>query len=107
MWLSFLSYKIGRLLLPFAMLAIAISSFGLANPWRVAAISGQAVCYLLAALDGVVPPAWMLKRLSSPARTFTAMMLAAVCGLAIFFVPPQSLWKITSAAPPNPRREQS
>jgi poly-beta-1,6-N-acetyl-D-glucosamine synthase len=107
LWLSFLSYKIGRLLLPFAMLTIAISSFGLAGPWRVAAISGQAVFYLLAVLDGALPRAWMLKRISSPARTFSSMMLAAVCGLAIFFVPPQSLWKITSAAPPNPTREQS
>jgi hypothetical protein len=81
------------------LIIAAIASLFLAGPLRLAAVSVQAAFYLLAALDGVFPSRFPLKRLSSPARTFTAMMAAAVCGLAVFFVPPQRLWKITSTTP--------
>jgi hypothetical protein len=52
----------------------------------------------LAALDYFddrLPDGFFLKRLSSVARTFVVMMLAALCALSIFFVPPQKLWKPT------------
>jgi cellulose synthase/poly-beta-1,6-N-acetylglucosamine synthase-like glycosyltransferase len=99
MWLHFVSYKLARLLLPWALVATAIATFWLPDPLRLEAAVAQGAFYLLAALDGVVPSGFPLKRLSSPARTFTTMMLAAVCGLAVFFVPPQRLWKITSTTP--------
>ncbi len=99
MWLHFVSYKLARLFLPWILLAAAIASLFLPGWVRVTAVSAQTIFYLLAALDGVFPAGFFLKRLSSPARTFTSMMIAAVCGLAIFFVPPQRLWKITSLAP--------
>jgi len=34
-----------------------------------------------------------LKRISSPARTFVVLMLAAACAGAILFVPARTLWK--------------
>lgn len=98
MWIHFVSYKFARLVLPWLLVTLAVSSFGLPDPWRIIVVSGQALFYLIAALDGVIPPKFPLKRISSPARTFVAMMIAAVRGLAIFFVPPQTLWKVTSAS---------
>src|SRR5438309_2324850 len=41
-FIHFLSHKLGRLLIPFALLAMMVSSFGLAAPWRGIALAGQA-----------------------------------------------------------------
>jgi poly-beta-1,6-N-acetyl-D-glucosamine synthase len=99
MWVHYLSYKLGRLLLPFALIAIAITSFWLPFRWMViAALGTQAAVYGLAIFDyfdGWLPDQSLLKRLSSVARTFVVMMLAALCALSIFFVPPQKLWTPT------------
>lgn len=106
MWIHFVSYKLGRLLLPPALLAAAVSSFFLPPPWARAALSLQAVAYGLAALDLALPPSFPLKRISSLARTFVVMMIATVGGLSVFFVPAPRLWKVTSAsAPPRPLTE--
>jgi hypothetical protein len=99
MWIHYLSLKLGRLLLPFALIVIAITSFWLPYRWMVvAALGAQAAVYGLAIFDhfdGWLPEQSMLKRLSSVARTFVVMMLAALCSLSIFFVPPQKLWTPT------------
>jgi len=97
MWLHFVSYKVGRLLLPWLLIGVALSSLGLPASWRVLAISSQAVFYTVAAADRWIPQASTWKRLSSPARTFVLMMGAALAGLSVFFVPARSLWKVTSA----------
>lgn len=96
MWLHFVSYKLGRLLLPFALIGLAVASFGLPRPWALAALGAQLAGYGLAALDSWIPAGWLLKRLSSPARTFVVMMLAALCAVQVFFVPPRKLWKPTT-----------
>lgn len=96
MWLLFLSYKIGRLLLPYALAAMVISSFFLPAPWAAIIIVCESVFVLLAAADRVVPQSVLLKKVSSPARTFLVMMAAALCAVSIFFVPPQRLWKVTT-----------
>jgi len=93
MWLHFVSHKLGRVLLPFFLGAAAISAFWLPSPWSRLALAGQAGVYLLAAVDFLVPQSFPLKRLTSAARTFIAMMAAAVCGLFVSFVPPRTLWK--------------
>jgi cellulose synthase/poly-beta-1,6-N-acetylglucosamine synthase-like glycosyltransferase len=93
MWFHFLSHKIGRLFLPYALLALAISSFWLPAPWRTLALGSQAGFYALAAIDRRLPDSLPLKRLSSPACTFVVLVAAALCAIAIFFVPTQSLWK--------------
>jgi cellulose synthase/poly-beta-1,6-N-acetylglucosamine synthase-like glycosyltransferase len=95
MWLHFVSYKLGRLLLPFALLGVAITSFGLPAIAAVPVIAAQALFYLLAVLDPWVPPLGILKRASSVARTFTVLMAASLCAVSIFFRPPASLWKET------------
>lgn len=101
MWLHFVSHKLGRLLLPFALLALALSSFRLPPFWAAAAITGQATFYALAALDLVLPEKWALKRLSSPVRTFVVLMAASACAVSIFFIPGQALWKTVALPAAN------
>jgi biofilm PGA synthesis N-glycosyltransferase PgaC len=101
MWFHYVSYKLGRLLLPWALVLAAISAWGLPEPWAGVALGGQAAFYVAALLDLWMPQAWLLKRVTSPARTFVVMMAAAVCAVAVFFVPPQSLWKQTTVRKPK------
>jgi poly-beta-1,6-N-acetyl-D-glucosamine synthase len=93
MWLHFLSHKLARLLLPWALLVVALTSCGLPEPWRVIAWGGQAGFYGLAALDGALPESSWLKRATSPARTFVVLMAASLCAVAVLFVAPRKLWK--------------
>lgn len=98
MWIHFFSHKVGRLLLPFALLLIAASSFGLPAPWNRLANIGQALFYGLAVIDRWIPDKNPLKRLSSVIHTFVVLMLASLCAVSIFFVPPRSLWTETRAS---------
>jgi len=99
MWLHFMSYKFGRLLMPWLLLIFAAASFGLSAPWRGVALAGQAVFYGLALADVWILKPRLLKKLSSSARTFVVMMIATLGGLSVFFIPPRALWKVTSASP--------
>lgn len=100
MWFHFVSYKVGRLLLPYSLIAIAVSSFFLPAPFSWLVIGMQLGFYSLALGDSTIPETFSLKRLSSPAATFVTMMAAVLCGLSVFFVNPQSLWKETKVAIP-------
>jgi biofilm PGA synthesis N-glycosyltransferase PgaC len=93
MWFHYASYKLGRLALPWVLLLLFVSSCFLPLPWRWLTLGGQAIFYGLAALDPWLPAGFPAKRLSSLARTFASLMLAAVWALKVFFVPPRSLWK--------------
>jgi glycosyltransferase involved in cell wall biosynthesis len=95
MWIHFFSHKLARLLMPWAMIAAAIASFGLPTPWKVWAIGVQCCAYLLALSDPWLPASFPLKRLTSPVRTFAVLMAASLCALAIVFVPARVLWKET------------
>ena len=96
MWLDYMSIKIGRLLLPFAMLAMLGAGAFLRWPWGVAAMAGQVAFYLLAGLDPHLPEGLgPVKKLSSAARAFTVMMLAALIASSVFFTDPRRLWKET------------
>jgi len=99
MWFHFVSYKFGRLLLPWLLLILAAASFGLSAPWRGAVLAGQALFYGLAVADAWILKPRLLKRLSSSAHTFLVMMIATLGGLSVFFIPPRTLWKVTSAGP--------
>ncbi|MES1258575.1 MAG: glycosyltransferase family 2 protein [Acidobacteriota bacterium] len=91
MWLHFLSYKAGRLFLPWLLIAIAVSTVFLPSPWREWLAFPQIAIYTLAALHPWLPKP--LQRLSSPVRTFVVMMLAALAALQILFIPARRLWK--------------
>jgi poly-beta-1,6-N-acetyl-D-glucosamine synthase len=95
MRLHFLSHKFGRLLLPYATLATVAASFALPDPWRWIALTAAASVLALALLDLLVPEGWLLKRLTSAARTFLVMQAASLCSCSVFVVPAQWLWKRT------------
>jgi biofilm PGA synthesis N-glycosyltransferase PgaC len=98
MWFHFASYKLGRLMLPWALLVMLVSSCFLPLPWRWLLLGGQAIFYGLAAVDPWFPASVPVKRLSSFARTFVALMLAAAWGISVFFVSPRTLWKESKVA---------
>lgn len=108
-FVHFVSHKVGRLCLPFALIAVAVSSFGLPYPWREIAIALQFFVYALALLDPVIPERVWIKRGSSLVRTFVVLVAAALWGIAVFFVPAQRLWRETrvTVAPPAPERVNS
>ncbi|MGH9719543.1 MAG: glycosyltransferase family 2 protein [Bryobacteraceae bacterium] len=88
-WIHFVSHKLGRLLAPFALLAMAVSSYWLPPYW----MGAQAAFYLAAAADPLIPESSAVKRLTSPARTFVVLMAAALCAASIVFVPETWFWK--------------
>jgi len=102
MWIHFFSHKLARLIMPWAMLAAAMSSLFLPHPWNWWAIGVQAAGYALALLDPWLPERFPLKRISSPARTFTVLMAASLCAVSILFVPARLLWRETRVSATRP-----
>ena len=95
MFFHFFSAKFARLLLPFFLILIAVSSFGLPSPYGALALSGQAAFYLCALADRWIPEGSLVKTLSSPVRTFVVLMVASFMACKIFYRPPRELWKET------------
>lgn len=79
LWWHFVSHKLGRLLLPFALITIAIATWFLPDPWRILLAVGQALVYGIAVFG-------------TPARTFVVLMAAALAGSTILFRPASSFW---------------
>jgi len=94
-WIHFFSHKLARLVMPWALLAVAAGAYTLPYPWNWTTEGVQACCYALAWLDTQLPSGFPLKRLTAPLRTFVVMMAASACALAILFVPARTLWKET------------
>jgi cellulose synthase/poly-beta-1,6-N-acetylglucosamine synthase-like glycosyltransferase len=89
----FLSHKFARLVLPWAILAVMASTLALpASSFRSSLLWPDLAFLLIAASDRFIPAGFVLKRLSSPARTFTAMNAASLAAPVVFFVPPARLW---------------
>ena len=99
MWFHFVSYKLGRLTLPYLLIVVTISSFYLPGPWRLPILMGIAGSFSLAVLDPWISQRLPIKRISSPARTFLVMMIATVSAIRVFFVPPRKLWKESTIQP--------
>ena len=95
MWFHFLSLKLGRLWLPFFLLAIAIGSLGLPPALRWSALLAQAIFYCFGVLDALLPNSNPLTRFTTPCRTFLTLVSAALVAVSVFFVDPASLWKET------------
>jgi hypothetical protein len=94
-WIHFFSHKLARLLMPWALVAAAISAIFLPAPWNTVALAAQMLAYLLALADVALPSGLPLKRVTAPLRTFTVLMAASLCALAILFVPARMLWRET------------
>ena len=81
--------------MPWLVLTVTVTSFGLPHPWAALAIGLQGAFCGLAALDLFVPVHSRLKRLTASPRTLVSLLAATLVALCIFFVPPQKLWKTT------------
>lgn len=96
MWLHFFSHKLGRLLLPWTLLAAVVASLFLPeSPWKWAILAGEAAFFAAALLDPALPRAFPGKRLASLCRTFLVMNVAAFLSIKVFFVSPLSMWGTT------------
>src|SRR5262249_43832090 len=95
MWIHFLSHKLARLLLPWALLVGFLASALLPAPWNLWVPAAQLAAYGLALLDPLVPDRGLPKRLTSAVRTFIVLMLASLCAVSILFVPARLLWRET------------
>jgi len=98
MWFHFLSHKAARLLLPWALLVNFVACVFLPAPWSFFGVFTHAIVWALATLDYVAPERSFLKKLTSPARTFLALMIAAACAASVFFLPSQIFW---TSRPPS------
>lgn len=94
-WLAFVSVKLGRLFMPFALITIAIASLFLPPYWNVAALGAQVLFYGIGLVDPRIPWTFPGKRITSSIRAFLVLILAAFCGLSYFFLPTRVLWKET------------
>jgi len=89
----YFSYKVARLLLPFALIIIAVTSFQLhSRRVMIGAWVVQGLLYGLAIADEWIGGMSFLKRISKAARTFVVTMFASLCALAVLFVPVRKLW---------------
>jgi cellulose synthase/poly-beta-1,6-N-acetylglucosamine synthase-like glycosyltransferase len=93
MCFHFWSHKLGRLLLPFLLLAVAGSSLFLPSPHREITLAAQAAFYLIAALDRWIPESNPFKKISSVTRTFVVLMCAALVAVSILFRPSEAFSK--------------
>lgn len=89
---EFVSHKLSRLAVPFAMLALLIASVFLRQPLYRAALGTQLAFYLLslAALANLkIGP---LARLADPARTFVVLNSAAIVAFINFVTGRKAVW---------------
>lgn len=93
MWIHFMSHKFGRLILPWALLLAAAASLFLPPPWRALAVAAQLGFYSLAYADRWLPEGFVLKKLSSPVRTFCVLMAATALAASILISPKRQFWK--------------
>ena len=89
---EFVSHKLSRLAVPFALLALLIASMFLPQPFYRAALAAQLAFYALslAALAGIkIGP---LSRLADPARTFVVLNSAAIVAFINFVSGRKAVW---------------
>lgn len=94
-FVHFLSHKLGRLLLPFAIVGAFLFSLFLPQPWMGLFVALQAVFYGLGLLDPRIAESSPVKRLSAVIRAFVVLVAAAACAIEVFFRPARQLWKET------------
>ena len=92
LWLHFVSHKLARLLLPFALLLLLATAPFLPPPWHIVCTAGQFAFYLITLADPLIPGSFPGKQLSSPARTFVVLMAASFCAASILFRPKADFW---------------
>jgi poly-beta-1,6-N-acetyl-D-glucosamine synthase len=89
---EFITHKLSRLAVPFALLALLIASMFLPQPFYRAALGAQLAFYALslAALAGV--KSGPLSRIADPARTFVVLNSAAMVAFINFVTGRKAIW---------------
>lgn len=96
MRLHFVSHKFSRLILPWAMLLALLATAMLpSGRFRLVMLTATLTVMALALVDRFLPAGFLLRRISSPAKTFMVMNLAALLSVIVFFVPPERIWRPT------------
>ena len=91
-----MSNKVARLVLPWAILCFFAATLALpAGPFRLVLVLAELTVIALALLDGFLPRHFLLRRLSSPARSFLIVNAASLLSVMVFFVRPETLWRPT------------
>jgi cellulose synthase/poly-beta-1,6-N-acetylglucosamine synthase-like glycosyltransferase len=99
MRMHFVPHKFGRVLLPWLILVGVVSAFALPDsPMRSGLLVIALAVIALAAIDLALPKNFILRRISSPARSFVVLNLASLASVLVFIVPPERLWKPTRVA---------
>jgi cellulose synthase/poly-beta-1,6-N-acetylglucosamine synthase-like glycosyltransferase len=99
MRMHFLPHKFGRVALPWLILIGLVATVALpTGPVRSALLALALLVLALAAFDLVLPKNFVLRRLSSQARSFVLLNAASLASVLVFFVPPERLWKPTHVA---------
>ena len=89
---EFVSHKLSRLIVPFALVAMLLASFFLSQPWYRAALVTQLAFYglSLAAMAGIkIGP---LSRVADAARTFVVLNSAAFVAFVNFVTGRKAVW---------------
>jgi hypothetical protein len=89
---EFVSHKLTRLMVPFALLGVLVASIFLPAPIYRAALIGQLIFYALslAAVGGM--KFGPLSRIADPARTFVVLNSAAVVAFVNFVTGKKAVW---------------
>ena len=103
----FLSHKVGRLAVPWAVLLAFGATIALPSSlFRTTLLVAEIGLIALGLLDRFLPRALPLRRISSPANSFLTMNAAALLSGLVFFVPPERFWQPTRLSakidPTNP-----
>jgi cellulose synthase/poly-beta-1,6-N-acetylglucosamine synthase-like glycosyltransferase len=89
---EFISHKLSRLAVPFALLALLIASVALPSPFYRVALAAQIAFYalsLIALSNFKIGP---LSRIADPARTFVVLNSAAVIAFVNFVTVRKAIW---------------
>lgn len=97
----FLSHKVSRLVLPWAILVAWMATVALpASSFRSFLLMDELAFIGLAAIDPLVTKDFPLRRITSPARSFLVMNAAALLSVLVFVFPARILWRPTRVAVP-------
>jgi len=92
LWFEFVSHKLLRLLVPFAMVALLVSSAVLEGPFYRACLWAQAGFYALSLLALAHVRLGILGRLADPAKTMVLLNVAALVAFTKFITGRKTAW---------------
>ncbi|MBI3475648.1 MAG: glycosyltransferase family 2 protein [Acidobacteria bacterium] len=89
---EFISHKLSRLTVPFALVALLVASFFLPQPWYRAALATQLGFYALSLIAMLGLKVGPLSRIADAARTFVVLNTAAMVAFVNFVMGRKAVW---------------